>query len=158
MEYTRSGPQHGQGGREHGRRLQRRQRRIWFGFQSLRRFHGRWGFERRPRRSHDHAGGGVIGIDGRRADHRRHHPLLCRHITAARTRCQLLARPGQQALALAQIALAAILTISASSAVLNTNEMMPCPVTVRRIVLSVMPTSDTCAVMPITKEKYTKSQ
>jgi hypothetical protein len=57
-----------------------------------------------------------------------------------------------------QITLAAILTINASSAVLNTNEMMPCAVAVRRMVLSVTPTSDTCAVMPITKEKYTKSQ
>ena len=58
----------------------------------------------------------------------------------------------------AQIALAAILTISATSAVLKTNEMMPCAVAVRRMVLSVMPTSETCAVMPITNEKYTKSQ
>ncbi len=57
-----------------------------------------------------------------------------------------------------QIALAAILTINASSAVLKKNEMMPCAVTVRRMVLSVMPTSETCAVMPITNEKYTKSQ
>ena len=36
---------------------------------------------------------------------------------------------------------------------LNTKEMMPCTVAVRRMVLSVMPTSETCAVMPITKEK-----
>ncbi len=57
-----------------------------------------------------------------------------------------------------QIALAAILTISASSAVLKKNEMMPCAVAVRRMVLSVIPTSETCAVMPITNEKYTKSQ
>jgi hypothetical protein len=35
------------------------------------------------------------------------------------------------------------LTISASSAVLKTNEMMPCAVAVRRMVLSVMPTSET---------------
>lgn len=55
-------------------------------------------------------------------------------------------------------ALAAILTISATSAVLKTNEMMPCTVAVRRMILSVMPTSETCAVMPITNEKYTKSQ
>ena len=52
-----------------------------------------------------------------------------------------------------QIALAAMLTISATSAVLNTNEMMPCTVAVRRMILSVMPTSETCAVMPITNEK-----
>src|SRR5688572_6056140 len=52
-----------------------------------------------------------------------------------------------------QIALPAILTISAISAVLNTNEMMPCTVAVRRMTLSVMPTSETCAVMPITNEK-----
>ena len=52
-----------------------------------------------------------------------------------------------------EIALAAILTISATSAVLNTNEMMPCTVAVRRMILSVMPTSETCAVMPITNEK-----
>ena len=52
-----------------------------------------------------------------------------------------------------QIALAAILTINAISAVLNTNEMMPCTVAVRRMILSVMPTSETCAVMPITNEK-----
>ena len=32
-------------------------------------------------------------------------------------------------------------TISASSAVLNTNEMMPCTVAVRRMILSVMPTT-----------------
>jgi hypothetical protein len=32
-----------------------------------------------------------------------------------------------------QIALAAMLTINASSAVLNTNEMMPCTVAVRRM-------------------------
>ena len=62
--------------------------------------------------------------------------------------------PGRQV----QIALAAILTISATSAVLNTNEMMPCTVAVRRMILSVMPTSETWAVMPITNEKYTKSQ
>jgi len=52
-----------------------------------------------------------------------------------------------------QIALPAILTISAISAVLNTNEMMPCTVAVRRMILSVMPTSETCAVIPITNEK-----
>src|SRR2546422_2658072 len=52
-----------------------------------------------------------------------------------------------------QIALAAIFTINASSAVLNTNETMPCMVAVRRMTLSVMPTSDTCAVVPITNEK-----
>jgi hypothetical protein len=52
-----------------------------------------------------------------------------------------------------QIALPAILTINAISAVLNTNEMMPCTVAVRRMILSVMPTSETCAVMPITNEK-----
>ena len=59
---------------------------------------------------------------------------------------------------IAQIALAAMLTISANSAVLKKKEMMPCTVAVRRMVLSVMPTSETCAVMPITNEKYTKSQ
>src|SRR6202163_3372391 len=58
----------------------------------------------------------------------------------------------------AQIALAAMFTINATSAVLKTKEMMPCAVAVRRMVLSVMPTSETCAVMPITNEKYTKSQ
>jgi hypothetical protein len=52
-----------------------------------------------------------------------------------------------------QIALAAIFTVSANSAVLNANEMMPCTVAVRRMILSVMPTSETCAVMPITNEK-----
>ena len=52
-----------------------------------------------------------------------------------------------------QIALPAILTINAISAVLNTNEMMPCTVAVRRMILSVMPTSETCAVIPITNEK-----
>src|SRR4029079_10113437 len=52
-----------------------------------------------------------------------------------------------------QIALPAILTINAISAVLNTNEMMPCTVALRRMILSVMPTSETCAVMPITNEK-----
>src|SRR6516225_9411417 len=56
-------------------------------------------------------------------------------------------------LEIAQIALAAILTIKASRAVLNMNEITPCAVTVRRMVLSVMPTSETCAVMPITNEK-----
>jgi hypothetical protein len=50
-------------------------------------------------------------------------------------------------------ALAAMLTVSASSAVLNTKEAMPWAVAVRRISLSVTPTSDTCAVMPMTKEK-----
>ena len=34
----------------------------------------------------------------------------------------------------------------------------PWAVTVRRISLLVTPTSDTCDVMPITNEKYTKSQ
>ena len=52
-----------------------------------------------------------------------------------------------------QIALAAMFTISANSAVLNTKEMMPCTVAVRRMILSVMPTSETWAVMPITNEK-----
>jgi hypothetical protein len=56
-----------------------------------------------------------------------------------------------------QMALAAILTIKATSAVLKTKEIMPCAVAVRRMVLSVIPTSETCAVMPITNEKYTKS-
>src|SRR5579883_1258275 len=51
------------------------------------------------------------------------------------------------------IALAAMLTISASRAVLKMKEMMPWTVAVRRMVLSVMPTSETCAVMPMTKEK-----
>src|SRR5207245_9868313 len=60
-----------------------------------------------------------------------------------------LAWPGRRD----QIALAAILTISASSAVLKINEMMPCTVAVRRMILSVTPTSETCAVMPITNEK-----
>jgi hypothetical protein len=46
-----------------------------------------------------------------------------------------------------------MLTIGASSAVLKTKEMMPCTVAVRRMVLSMMPTSETCAVMPITNEK-----
>src|SRR5258708_14514350 len=49
-----------------------------------------------------------------------------------------------------------MLTISASSAVLNTNEIMPCAVAVRRMVLSVTPTSETCAVMPITNEEIHK--
>ena len=57
-----------------------------------------------------------------------------------------------------QIALAAMLTISATKAVLNRNETMPCAVAVRRIDLSVMPTSEVCAVIPMTKAKYTKSQ
>lgn len=50
-------------------------------------------------------------------------------------------------------ALAAILTVSASNAVLYRKEAIPCTVAVRRITLSVTPTSDTCAVMPMTKEK-----
>jgi hypothetical protein len=38
------------------------------------------------------------------------------------------------------------LTIKATGAVLKTKEMMPCAVAVRRMVLSVMPTSETYAV------------
>jgi hypothetical protein len=45
-----------------------------------------------------------------------------------------------------QIALPAILTINPISAVLNTNDVMSC--TVRRMTLSVMPTSETCAMTP----------
>src|SRR5258706_15199480 len=49
-----------------------------------------------------------------------------------------------------QIALPAILTINAISAVLNTNEMMPCTVAGRRVILSVIATAETCAGMPST--------
>ena len=44
-------------------------------------------------------------------------------------------------------------TVSASRAALNTNETMPWAVAVRRICRLVMPTSETCYVMPMTKEK-----
>ena len=47
-----------------------------------------------------------------------------------------------------QIALPAIFTINAISAVLNTNEMMPCTVAVRRMILSVMPVSYTHLTLP----------
>jgi hypothetical protein len=55
--------------------------------------------------------------------------------------------------ALCQSALAAMFTVSASSAVLKMNEMMPCAATVWRIGRQVIDTSETCDVMPITKEK-----
>jgi len=52
-----------------------------------------------------------------------------------------------------QMALAAMLTVRASSAALKTNERMPWAATVRRIGLHETATSDTCDVMPITNEK-----
>jgi len=52
-----------------------------------------------------------------------------------------------------QMALAAMLTVRASSAALKMNERMPWAATVRRIGLHETPTSDTCDVMPITNEK-----
>src|SRR5882672_7821061 len=58
----------------------------------------------------------------------------------------------------AQIALAAMFTVSASSAALKMNDMTLWPKTVRRIGLQLTVTSDTCAHMPITNEKYMKSQ
>jgi hypothetical protein len=73
-------------------------------------------------------------------------------VTPTAPSCRASARNHKRPRAL-QIALAAILTISASSAVLNTNEMTPCTVAVRRMILSVIPTSETCAVIPITNEK-----
>src|SRR5262249_57202204 len=53
----------------------------------------------------------------------------------------------------AQMALAAMLTVRASSAALKMNERMPWAATVRRIGLHETATSDTCDVMPITNEK-----
>ena len=52
-----------------------------------------------------------------------------------------------------QIALAAMFTVSASSAALNRNETTPCAATVRRMRADVTATSDTCEVIPTTKEK-----
>src|SRR5262245_45515080 len=57
-----------------------------------------------------------------------------------------------------QIALAAMFTVSASSATLKKNETTLWPNTVRRIGLQLTVTSETCAHMPITNEKYIKSQ
>src|SRR5437763_16899851 len=50
-------------------------------------------------------------------------------------------------------ALAAMLTVSASSAALKMKEMMLWANTVRRIGLQLTVTSETCAHMPMTKEK-----
>jgi hypothetical protein len=52
-----------------------------------------------------------------------------------------------------QIALAAIFTVKASSAALKMNETMPCTVTVRRMAREATVTSETCEVIPMTKEK-----
>src|SRR5262249_45019761 len=52
-----------------------------------------------------------------------------------------------------QIALAAMLIIRASSATLKKNATTPWAATVRRMYLLVTPTSETCDVMPMTKEK-----
>ena len=52
-----------------------------------------------------------------------------------------------------QIALAARLTVSASRAALKAKATIPWPATRRRICLLVTLTSETCEVMPITKEK-----
>ena len=49
-------------------------------------------------------------------------------------------------------------TVNASKAALNMKAMTPWAATVRRIGRLVMPTSETCDVMPMTNEKYTKSQ
>src|SRR5215510_6203197 len=57
-----------------------------------------------------------------------------------------------------QIALAAMFTVSASSAALKMNDTTLWPKTVRRIGLQLTVTSDTCAHIPITNEKYMKSQ
>jgi hypothetical protein len=79
------------------------------------------------------------------------HRTICCHGAIAMNKNQQ--RTPSRAVRQLQIALAAMFTISASRAVLNTNEMMPCTVAVRRMILSVIPTSETCAVMPMTKEK-----
>jgi hypothetical protein len=57
-----------------------------------------------------------------------------------------------------QSALAAMLTVRARRATLKANETTAWAVTVRRTGLFVIATSETCEVMPITNEKYTKSQ
>ena len=59
-------------------------------------------------------------------------------------------RPGMTTRA---IRLAAMLTVKASSVALNTNDTTPWPATMRRILLEVTATSDTCEVMPMTREK-----
>ena len=50
-----------------------------------------------------------------------------------------------------------MLIISARSVTLNANATTPWAMTIRRIAPLVTFTSDTCEVMPITNEKYTKS-
>ena len=57
------------------------------------------------------------------------------------------------AVMLDQSALAAMLTVSARSAALKMKEMTLWANTVRRIGLQLTVTSETCAHMPITKEK-----
>jgi hypothetical protein len=60
-------------------------------------------------------------------------------------------RPGQ-------ISFATILMASASSVTLKMKETKLCSITVFRITFDFTWTSDTCQVMPITKEKYMKSR
>jgi hypothetical protein len=55
-------------------------------------------------------------------------------------------------------ALAAMFTTSATSVALKKNDTTPCAMTVRRIALAVTATSETCDVIPMTSEKYMKSQ
>lgn len=53
---------------------------------------------------------------------------------------------------------AAIFTVSANSVALKMNDTTPWTVTSRRMELAVTATSDTCEVIPMTNEKYMKSQ
>ena len=57
-----------------------------------------------------------------------------------------------------QIALAAMFTVRASNVALKMNDAAPWAATRRRSGRDVTATSDTCDVMPTTKEKYIKSQ
>ena len=79
-------------------------------------------------------------------------------VTNGRKRMSVPSRPGRRTSVVvftspSQIVLAARFTVNARSAALNRNDTMPCAVAVRRITLLVMPTSETCDVMPMTNEK-----
>jgi hypothetical protein len=56
------------------------------------------------------------------------------------------------------MAFAVRFTVKPSKVALKTNDTTPWAATVRRIAGDVTATSETCDVMPITKEKYMKSQ
>ena len=74
-------------------------------------------------------------------------------LTMGRSRAEPLRGQGVHPAPSRQIALAAMFTVSASSAVLKKNETTPWAITVRRIGCDATATSETWQVMPTTKEK-----